>query len=272
MLLIQISDPHVTAEDRLAYGVVDTGAMLIRCVNQIRRSKARPDAVLLTGDLVDLGTPVEYERLRSMLEPLQMPVYLLPGNHDDRAALRAAFPDHTWMAQHETFIQYAVEDLPVRIVALDSTVPRQGGGQLCHERIDWLDRTLASQRDKPTIVALHHPPFRTGIAYMDRIGLAGAESLEQVIWRHTQVERVLAGHLHRAIEARFGGTIATTCPSSAHQVTLDLQPDGEGSFSFETPGYQLHWWNGTRLVTHTQPIGDFAGPFPFRPKAVARPA
>ena len=272
MLLCQLSDPHVTAEDRLAYGVVDTGPMLVRCVEQILRATPRVDAVLITGDLVDLGTAEEYARLRSILQRLPMPVYLLPGNHDDRAAMRAAFRDHPWLASDDQFIQYVIEDWPVRIVVLDSTVPRQGGGLLCAARLDWLNRTLEEQSNRPTIVALHHPPFQTGIAYMDRIGLAGREALEQVIRKHPQVERVVSGHLHRAIEVRFGGTVASTCPSTAHQVTLDLQPEGAGCFSFEPPGYQLHWWNGGRVVSHTQSIGDFAGPFPFRPKPTGLPS
>lgn len=271
MLLCQVSDPHVTAQGRLAYGEVDTGPMLVRCVDQILRSASPVDAVVVTGDLVDLGTADEYARLRSILQPLPMPVYLLPGNHDDRAAMRAGFGDHPWLSDHDVFIQYAVDDFAVRIVVLDSTVPRQGGGLLCAERLAWLDRTLSVARNRPTIVALHHPPFQTGIAYMDRIGLVGADGFEEVIRKHPQVERVVAGHLHRAIEARFGGTVASTCPSTAHQVTLGLQPESPGCFSLEPPGYQLHRWDGRRVVTHTQPIGDFPGPFLFRPKRTSSP-
>ncbi len=81
--------------------------------------------------------------------------------------------------------------------------------------------------------------------------------LARIVAQHPQVERILCGHLHRSIQARFHGTLASTCPSSAHQVALDLRRDAPGTFVMEPPGYQLHYWNGTALVTHTACIGDF---------------
>ena len=108
--------------------------------------------------------------------------------------------------------------------------------------------------DKPTVVALHHPPFVTGIGHMDRIGLDASDKLERIIAQHPQVERI-AGHL-LPITVRFGGTVASTCPSPAHQVVLDIARDGADHFIMEPPAFQLHWWNGERLVTHTEYIGN----------------
>jgi Icc protein len=99
---------------------------------------------------------------------------------------------------------------------------------------------------------------------MDKLGLQGGPALAAVIARHPQVERVLCGHLHRPIEFRFAGTIASTCPSPAHQVALDLDPDAPSAFRMEPPGFQLHAWReGVGVVSHTAVIGNFAGPFPF---------
>ena len=104
----------------------------------------------------------------------------------------------------------------------------------------------------------------TGIDHMDAIGLAGRDALAAIIRDHPQVERVLCGHLHRPIQTRFAGTLASTCPSPAHQVALDLEPDGPSAFVMEPPGYQLHLWNeASGVVSHTVAIGDYAGPFPF---------
>lgn len=264
MILCQISDLHIKPGRRLAYGIVDTAAMLERCVRSILDLAQPPDAVIATGDLVDLGRPEEYGLLRELLAPLPMPLYLLPGNHDERSSLRASFPEHGYLRQWQPFVQYAIEDHPVRLVALDTVVPGRGDGALCRERLDWLDRCLSEQPRRPTIVALHHPPFATGIGHMDRIGLAGADGLRDVIARHPQVERLIAGHLHRPILVRFGGTVASTCPSPAHQVALDLAHDAADDFVMEPPAYQLHLWTGGSLVTHTAYVGEFAGPFPFR--------
>lgn len=262
MILCQISDLHIKPERKLAYGVVDTATMLERCVAQIGQLSQRPDAVIATGDLVDGGTPAEYALLRELLSPLTMPLYLMPGNHDERQAFRQAFADHDYLQSTSMFIQYTVDDFPLRIVALDTVSPGQSGGTLCAERLTWLERAL-SESSKPTVIALHHPPFVTGIGHMDRIGLDSPGKLEAVVARHSHVERVIAGHLHRPISVRFGGTIASTCPSPVHQIALDIAPDAAARFTMEPPAFQLHWWNGRRLVTHTAYVGDFGHPHQF---------
>ena len=263
-LVGQISDLHIKLPGKLSYRVVDCAAMLARGIQEILRLPQRPDIIVITGDLVDFGRVEEYEHLRRLLAPLAMPYYLIPGNHDERGALRAAFPDHAYLRQWEPYIQYAIDEWPVRIVAIDTVIPGEGGGRLDPPRLEWLDRSLSAAPDQPTLVIMHHPPFPTLIGHMDRIGLEGSESLAKVIARHPQVERVLCGHLHRPIQYRFAGTIASTCPSPAHQVALDLAPDAPSRFRMEPPGFQLHAWKkGMGVVSHTAFIGDFAGPYPF---------
>jgi len=187
--------------------VVDAATMLERCVAHVLQLPQLPDAVLFTGDLVDRGHPDEYRVLRDLIQPLldALPVYLMPGNHDDRESLRQSFAEHTYLWQWAPFVQYVIEDHPLRLVALDTLMPRAGHGELCEQRLRWLDDTQDAQPSRPTVVALHHPPFVTGIGHMDRLSLSGRKGLAEVISRHPQVERVLAGHLHRPITVRFGG-------------------------------------------------------------------
>jgi 3',5'-cyclic-AMP phosphodiesterase len=263
-LLGQISDLHIKTPGKLSYKVVDCAAMLARCVEEILRLPQRPDALVVTGDLVDFGNPDEYAHLRRLLAPLPMPYYLLPGNHDERGALRAAFPEHAYLRQWEPFVQYAIDDWPLRIVAIDTVIPGEGGGRLDEPRLAWLDRSLRLESKKPTVVVMHHPPFPTLIGHMDQVGLQGSDALAAVISRHPQVERVLCGHLHRPIQFRFAGTVAQTCPSPAHQVALDLSPAAKSQFAMEPPGFMLHAYvPGAGVVSHTAFIGEFAGPFPF---------
>ncbi|HYE91162.1 MAG TPA: phosphodiesterase [Terriglobales bacterium] len=257
MLIAQLSDTHIKGEGVLAYGRYDTSAFLARAVDHLLRLEPRPDVVLATGDLVDGGTPAEYARLRHLLAPLPMPVYLIPGNHDDRDALRLAFPDHAYLPR-EGFIQYVVDDGPLRLIALDTLIPGKAGGEVDDARVRWLDARLAEAPAKPTVVFMHHPPFETGIDFMDGVGLAGADRLAEVVRRHPHVERVLCGHLHRTIQTRWAGTVAMTVPSTAHQVALDLREDVGLSLSLEPPGYALHLWKpGGGLVSHVATVGEF---------------
>jgi len=162
------------------------------------------------------------------------------------------------------FVQYVVEDWPVRLIGLDSVLPGKGGGELCGERLAWLDARLSEQPERPTVLFLHHPPFNTGIGHMDAQGFLGKEAFAAVVRRHPQVERVLCGHMHRAIQVRWAGTIASTAPAPAHQVALDLRDDAPSCFVMEPPGYQLHLWRAdSGLVSHTALIGRWDGPHPF---------
>ena len=264
VLVSQISDLHVKAPGRLSYRVVDCAAMLARCVEEILRLPQRPDLVVATGDLTDSGRAEEYAHLRKLLAPLPMPVYFIPGNHDERGALRAAFPDHAYLRQSDPFVQYAIDEWPLRIVAIDTVIAGEDGGRLDAERLAWLEKILSLKRDKPTLLIMHHPPFSTLIGHMDQIGLEGSDALARVIGRHPQVERVLCGHLHRPIQARVGGTVASTAPSTAHQVVLDLEDDSPLMFAMEPPACQLHIWRpGMDLVSHTSYIGDYDGPYRF---------
>lgn len=265
-LLLQLSDLHIREPGRLAYGRIDTAPYLRQAVDSIARLPQRPDALVITGDLTDFGRAAEYDHLRALLAPLApLPIYLMPGNHDDRDQLRASFPDHAHYLGHGGFVQYSVPVGGLQLVALDTVVPHASEGGLCAERLDWLAAELERQRHRPVVIAMHHPPFRTLIGHMDEIGLLeGAEALEAIVARHPNVERVVCGHLHRSIQVRFGGSIAATVPSPAHQVCLDLAPDAASAWTLEPPGFALHALPaGGRLVSHLAASGRYDGPYPF---------
>ena len=266
-LLLQLSDPHIREPGRLAYGRIDTAPYLAQAVASIGRLPQAPDAVVITGDLTDFGRAAEYAHLRTLLAPLPMPVYLLPGNHDSREQLLASFPDHPYLASGglDGFIQYSVPVGSLQLIALDTVVPGASEGGLCPARLQWLEAELSRHPARPVVIALHHPPFRTLIGHMDAIGLLeGANALEDIVARHPQVERLICGHLHRTIQVRFGGSIAATAPSPAHQVCLDVAPDAASAWVLEPPGFALHALpEGGRLVSHTAASGQYPGPYPF---------
>jgi len=279
MIIAQLSDPHiiapgmlfrapvgVTADGKRVSRDIDTAAHLGRAVAAVNALVPRPDIAVVTGDLVDHGAPEEYDHLQSILAPLAMPVFVIPGNHDARAPLRAAFRDAGYLPR-DGFLHYAIDDYPVRLIGLDTLVPDKHFGALCGERLGWVHAALAARPDRPTVILMHHPPFATGIDFMDRDRFDGAAALAAIIARHPQVERILCGHLHRAIDCRFAGTVAGTAPSTAHQIRLDLSPEARLSFVFEPPGYQLHLWRDGGLVSHTAVLGDWPGPYPLRAEA-----
>lgn len=263
-MLIQLTDLHIREPGRLAYGRLDTAPYLRTAVQSLLRLRQPPQAVVITGDLTDFGRAAEYEHLAELLAPLDMPVYLIPGNHDDRDQLRRSFPAHAWLGEAGGFIQYAVDVGSLRLVCLDTCEPGKSHGTLDTPRLQWLEHTLEAGKNRPTVIAMHHPPFRTLIGHMDDIGLLkGAAELEAIVARHPNVERVICGHLHRAIDVRFGGTIACTAPAPAHQVVLDLDSQAASRWVLEPPGFRVLALDGQRVVSHLAASGSFDGPHPF---------
>ena len=264
ILIAQISDLHIKAPGELAYGKVDTAAALERCIATLNAFAPRPDLVVISGDLVDTPTPEEYEHLKRLLAPLQIPFIGIPGNHDSRAMMRAAFPDWNYAAPRA--LDQIVNIGGLDVVLLDSSVDGKPYGTLEAATLEWLDATLAASKENPALLFLHHPPFRTGIGHMDVQNLLNADALAPIIEKHPRVQLVAAGHVHRATLTTFAGVAATIAPAPNHAVDLDLGAR-RPSFIVEPPAFHLHvWFPGEgfgHVVTHSVPIGRFEGPHPF---------
>jgi 3',5'-cyclic-AMP phosphodiesterase len=201
-----------------------------------------------------------------MLSALKLPFAGIPGNHDSRDMMRAAFPQIAHAAPSGPLDQ-KIEIGGLDLLLLDSGVPGKPHGQLEASTLQWLDATLAASVDRPALLFLHHPPFIAGIWHMDRQNLQNAAELESIVRRHPRAQLIATGHIHRAALTMFAGIPCTICPAPNHAVDLDLAELREPSFKVEPPAFHLHtWFPGEgfgRVVTHQVPIGDFDGPHPF---------
>jgi 3',5'-cyclic AMP phosphodiesterase CpdA len=241
--LAQISDTHVRADDG---GVA--AAQLKRAMAQAHAYRA--DAIVLTGDLVNDERADEYEVLAEAIADPPAPLYLMPGNHDDRALLRSAFPAHAYLPR-EGPLSFVIDDFPVRIVMLDDVVPGETHGLLRREGADWLDEALSNAPAKPTIVALHHPPLLTHDLLFDKIGLLDAGLFSSVIARHHQVALVICGHHHRVAVGRIAHAPAIVAPSTSWTYGLAMEPGQEiAPRTAEQPGWMLHVFADGNSVSH----------------------
>ena len=263
MLIAQISDPHLRPGGALYQETVDSNADLVRAIDQINRFSPQPDLVVLTGDVVDNGSPEEYALARDVLRDLKAPLLVIPGNHDERDAFRAAFHDHAYLPPDGP-LHYVVEFGERRVVALDVTVPGEHHGFFDAAAEAWLQAALMAAPDRPTIILMHQPPITTGVPYLDEYRCLGATRLAACIAKAPGVERVLCGHVHRLMQMRFGGTLLCTAPSTTTAIALRIDPAAEPASFIETPGFLLHdWRNAQGLLTHYLPIGTFPGPYAF---------
>ncbi|HWM09734.1 MAG TPA: metallophosphoesterase [Solirubrobacteraceae bacterium] len=239
-MIAQLSDPHVRLPEE--HGSADA---LARAVGAVLELEPLPDAVLVTGDLAEHANGAEYARVRELLEPLTMPVHVLPGNHDDPVAMREHFP-----LVGDGPYRYAVTCGDLRLVACDTTLARRDDGEL---DLEWLAAQLAD--DAPTIVAMHHPPLLTGIGGLDAIGLPAAQraALADLLARSPHVRRVVAGHVHRGAFGMLGGCGVVACPSTNLQTRLEVRDEGF-EIGDDPSAFVVHLMVGDELVSHVQPI------------------
>lgn len=252
-ILVQLSDPHIGA----TWAVGDPTARWLAAVQAVAQLPNPPDAVLVSGDLADHAADAEYTVVKSALDRLGVPAYVLPGNHDDRARLRAHFQ---LPGEPTAPVHYCAEHSALRLVVIDSTLPGHDSGALDSEQLAWLDAELSGAPDTVTLIAMHHPPFATGVPAWDEIGLAPSdrEALAQVVGGHPQVSRIVAGHVHRAITAELAGRIVQSCPSTYIQGLVRFGAT-ELELTDESAGFMVHAVCGADAISYVHPVSIEAG-------------
>jgi 3',5'-cyclic AMP phosphodiesterase CpdA len=260
MLIAQITDLHIGFMG--AGNPCDNTERLDMVLSDLRQLKRQPDIILITGDLVEGGEPWAYEKLKTALDPVETPYYFGFGNHDKRDAFTKVFSDEKF---NDGFLQYTIDDWPMRIIMLDTLGVGRHGGAFCEARAKWLRAKLSEQPNKPTLIALHHPPINTGIDWMTAsVDNDWVQRLRSVIESFDNVVQIISGHIHRSIFKGFAGTTVSVSRAVAPQVKLELAsidpevPDGRPLIVNTGPGYCLLDWDGESLTTHhgVSPEGD----------------
>jgi Icc protein len=247
VLLVQLSDLHVGGSEN----GVDPIPRLEAVIEAVRGLPNRPDAVVVTGDLTDDGAEGNYRVARELLGRLDAPLHVLPGNHDHRGRIRAMFD---LPGEGEEPVSCSVEVGELRLVLFDSNVPGRDPGSYDADRLGWLDRELAAQPERPTLLAVHHPPLGTGIAEWDAINLdrGDREALGEVVARHRQLRAIVGGHLHRIAASTLSGCPVLAAPSTYLQVLPNYERD-EIEW-IDPPGFAIHVWAGGELASQVQAV------------------
>lgn len=224
MLIAHISDFHIFADNPESMLVRKDAADVARkVIADIKDHIPALDVVIFTGDLADGGSPEDYDLLKEILSPLSIPVFVMPGNHDNRENMYRAFKATTPFEPSPNLNYEAVVN-ELRILALDTLVDGAIHGALNSDQLDWLQRKLQDQHSGPTIIAMHHPPFPSGVTAYDKIGLkAGKERLRKIIAEYKTQLIILAGHIHRPFQALWHGAFCQVSGGSAFQHGLDLR-------------------------------------------------
>lgn len=264
--IIQISDPHIVPAGELAYGQVDTAAALRDCVETINRilPEVGPvDMAIVAGDLTDFGTAEEYDLFQEIMAPLKLPYRAIPGNHDDVDTMRRCFADRGWMPATGP-INWVADYPDLVVIGLDTNVPARSHGALSDGSLRFLRDGLSAADGRPVLVVTHHPPILTGIEKMDFQNLRNSDALRTILSDYPAELRLVCGHVHRTIVARFGSVVCQIGPGVSHAVSMDLRVGSPNCLTKEPGGFLLHEIRGG-ILTHAIPVGSFDGPHLFYP-------
>jgi len=262
--VLQLSDTHLAAGSAPVSGRLATDAPLEHLINRLCNSRAQwgeIDAVLVTGDISDDGSDDSYARFKETLSPLNLPVFVIPGNHDAREAMRQAFladgylPDAGPLNWHRR-----VGD--ICIIGVDTLVEGKGHGQLTADTLHFLESQLQAAQGLPVMLALHHPPFHTGIAFMDAIGLNNAGELADILAATHSTVRVVCGHIHSMMVAEVAGQVVVSSPSPCSNFELDLRATAPTGYYDRDDGCLLHRWSNGFQTVRIGPVAG-TGPHPF---------
>jgi 3',5'-cyclic-AMP phosphodiesterase len=227
LLVAQLTDTHLFADDRQTMLGCRTNPSFQKVVESIRQLNPQPDVLLLTGDLTQDETVESYEYLRSLIDPLQIPTYWIPGNHDQSLADMEQVLNSEFISPAKQFQQGEWN-----FILLNSMMIGQVQGRLSTNELARLEQQLQTC-EQPAIVVLHHPPMPVGAECMDKIRLENSEELFAILDRFPQVKLVMFGHIHHAFEQQrqtvhYMGTPATCVQLKpfSKEFTLDDQPPG----------------------------------------------
>lgn len=247
--IIHVSDPHFLAGGARLGGRYDVDDTFARTLVAIRAVHPSPAAIVLTGDLTDLGEPDAYRRLRAAVEPvaqeLGTQVIWVAGNHDERPALREGLLDASATEEPVTGV-WEIDGL--RIIALDTSVPGWHHGDLDDGQLAWLADVLRTPAPQGTLLAMHHPPLPSHLPLFDILELRHQEKLEAVI-RGSDVRGILAGHLHYSSTGVFAGVPVSVASATCYTMNV-ARPAAEVNGMDAAQAFNLvHVYPDT--ITHT---------------------
>jgi 3',5'-cyclic-AMP phosphodiesterase len=235
MIIAQISDTHIALDTPDSEQRIRDFEKTIADLNAL---DPLPDVILHTGDVVHNGRQDEYAEAVRILASARAPVYVIPGNKDERANLRAAFSSRGDLPADSAFIQYAVEDFPVRLIAVDTKSATSNKGDFCQERARRLVELIDADTTKPIAAFTHHPPFEVPVG-PDPINFETSKIMQRLrrTLKHSErIAAVFSGHVHRGTAGYLDGIPATVMPSIATTLRMGSYP----AYMDRRPIYHLH--------------------------------
>lgn len=238
MIVAQLTDIHAAPDN-------DNLARFARVLEWLE--SLQPDALVVTGDLVDDDWFAGYAAIASLLKGQRCPVFLLPGNADNHAMMRASWESGAW---RPGALHFTAGVKGLRLIGIDTTLKGEAAGSIM-EHLAWLERQLADDDAQPILLFLHHHVFPSGIPTMDKIMCRGSRELAALLTDYAgRTLAIASGHVHRPIASHLAGVPAyicgSVCPANPAWFGAETVPPAH-----DPPSLMLHRFDDGLLTSHS---------------------
>jgi len=251
--IAQITDIHLTEQDDDKLQGIDTGKSLRRVLAAIKNLSPPPSLIIASGDLVQTANPMSYHRLKSIFCDIKLPVYVLPGNHDNAKMMQQHLSGDTVKYQSKVMLN------GWSILFVDSTIKDEHHGLVSKKEQALLEENIASGLNQPALIALHHPTINSCPSFGCR--LDNKNKFIRYLKQQPSIKAVIAGHTHLAAEAIDADLTQYTTPSTFAQIThsASADPTGQEDFSIShTVNNAIHGYRVIDLAEDGQ-VKSFVG-------------
>lgn len=266
MLLAHISDTHFRGPGQKLYGFIDTNAGNADVISQLNALQERPNAVIISGDIVNGGLIEEYEVAHNILGNLDYPLFIIPGNHDDKNNLLSLLhPLCPHLGHNPEEIHYAIDIFPTRLLFIDTSLEGVSKGWLSTNTLLWLESELSKSGNRPVAIFMHHPPLALGNAQMDPIACENGYELLALAERFPSLIRIFCGHNHNLSLTQYKHTIIATVPATVHQVPY-YNEDPRPYYDMSPPACLMHRQIEDQWVSYYHSLAHYPGPWLYNQK------
>ena len=238
--LIHLSDLHLVSPGKLTSKVLDTNAILEETINEILSKKdyfGQIDGLVVTGDISDDGSMESYLSAYEKLSKLNVPILVIPGNHDLRDPMRKVFHENVQFSKNSSQFDWVFEFDETLIIGLDTLVEGENFGFLEEKSLDFLSHQLSNNSGSDLVLLIHHPPIKTGIYFMDQIGLTNSSDLSECLKATNRPIKILCGHVHGVYHGLLGIHPVVSAPSICSAFEFNRQEFAPVGFNKGPTGY-----------------------------------
>lgn len=229
--ILHLTDTHLHADPAFEHMGVNTKQSLLEVLAHVEASNQKPDLILITGDLTHDETAAGYQQLRTIMDSLRVPVYILPGNHDLPSLINNNMLSTSISNQAHITLEHW------HIIMLDTSIRGSECGELATSQLTLLQQTLDDNPERHTLICMHHQPIPVGSRWLDTMQVKNSDAFMQIIQPHTQIKAVLWGHVHQAFHSQYAAIDWIATPATCRQ----FLPGSEDFAMDNTKGAGYRW-------------------------------